>query len=161
MRDFGLLPEINKICPALWYYAADSYNYWLTFRYYLSLPYSRIQKTKKKDFFFDSLTLEDGTTGCPETSVRNYHYTLHDATEERRSQCWVIYLIHTVKGYNWYLSPFLYISFTQSRTQTLLLLFIGVIQHALQCRPHAIVLLATLPHQRYRISRLQTWWREI
>ena len=26
-----------------------------------------------------------GTIGCPETSVRSYHHTLHNMTEERRS----------------------------------------------------------------------------
>ena len=30
-----------------------------------------------------------GPTGCPETSVRNYHYTLCNIPEERRSQCWL------------------------------------------------------------------------
>ena len=27
-----------------------------------------------------------GTMGCPETPVINYHYSLHNKTEERRSQ---------------------------------------------------------------------------
>jgi hypothetical protein len=31
------------------------------------------------------LTLEDGTVNCPETSVRNYHYTLRNNLEERSS----------------------------------------------------------------------------
>ena len=42
----------------------------LKFRSNLSVPPSRIQK---------------GTIGCPETSVRNYHNSLHNNPEERRS----------------------------------------------------------------------------
>ena len=77
--------------------------------------------------------------GCPETSVKNYHYALHDVAEDFRSQCWVIYLIHAVQGYNSYSSPFLYISLIQSRTQFLPLPFIGVVQYTLKCRSHVIV----------------------
>jgi len=56
----------NEICALLGYYTA-----WigkLTFRDNLSAPSSRAKKT-----------------GCPETSVRNYHSTLGDIQEERRS----------------------------------------------------------------------------
>jgi len=31
------------------------------------------------------LTLDDGTVNCPETSVRNYHYTLRNNVKERSS----------------------------------------------------------------------------
>ena len=30
-----------------------------------------------------------GPIGCPKTPVRNYHYTLRNIPEERRSQCWL------------------------------------------------------------------------
>jgi hypothetical protein len=33
--------------------------------------------------FFDSRLLKTGPVGFPETSVRNYHYILRNATEER------------------------------------------------------------------------------
>jgi len=105
--------------------------------------------------------LRMGRIRCPETSVRNYHDTLHDVTEDRRSHSWVIYSVPILNGYNLHSSPFLYISLIQSRTHTLPLLFIGFIQHALKCRSHVVVLRATLPHQHCRISRLQTRWREI
>jgi hypothetical protein len=36
-------------------------------------------------FFFDSMTFEDGTDRFPETSVTNYHTTLREIPEERRS----------------------------------------------------------------------------
>jgi hypothetical protein len=44
----------------------------LTFRDNLSVPSSRVKKPKKK--------------ACPETSVQNYHSTLRNTPEERRSQ---------------------------------------------------------------------------
>jgi hypothetical protein len=37
-----------------------------------------------------SWPLKMGPTGCPETSVRNYHYTLRNITEEQRSHLLVI-----------------------------------------------------------------------
>jgi hypothetical protein len=63
------------ICALLGYYAALSRNSVPTFRYNLSLPYSRVKKSKKKI----------GPLGCPETSVQNYHSTLRNNAEERRS----------------------------------------------------------------------------
>jgi len=39
----------------------------------------------RKPFFLDSLPVKMGLIGCPETSVRNYHYTLRNIQEERRS----------------------------------------------------------------------------
>jgi hypothetical protein len=56
----------DEICALLGYYTA-----WIgksTFRDNLSAPSSRAKKS-----------------GCPETSVRNYHSTLRDIQEERRS----------------------------------------------------------------------------
>jgi hypothetical protein len=56
----------DEICALLGYYTA-----WIgkpTFRNYLSAPSSRSKKS-----------------GCPETSVRNYHSTLRHIQEERRS----------------------------------------------------------------------------
>ena len=35
---------------------------------------------------FGTKNLDDGLIGCPETSVRNYHYTLRNNPVERRSQ---------------------------------------------------------------------------
>jgi hypothetical protein len=34
---------------------------------------------------FIFLTPEDGTIGCPETSVRTHHYSVHNNPEERSS----------------------------------------------------------------------------
>jgi hypothetical protein len=39
--------------------------------------------------FLDSLPFKMGPIYCPETSVRIYHYLLHNNPEERRSQVWV------------------------------------------------------------------------
>jgi hypothetical protein len=50
-----------EICALLGYYAASSANPPPTFRDNVSVPSSRIKKSKKKLFFLDFLTLEDGT----------------------------------------------------------------------------------------------------
>ena len=42
------------------------------------------------------MALEAGGIGCPETSVRNYHSTLPNMPEERKSHCWI-----DVKGMEW------------------------------------------------------------
>jgi hypothetical protein len=58
---------------------------------------------KGQEVFLDFLILEDGTDktswplkmvpiGCPETSVHNYHSTLRNIPEERRSQMYSISL---------------------------------------------------------------------
>jgi len=46
-------------------------NSYRRFRDELSVPFSRVKKL--------------GLVGCPETSVRNYHYTQRNIPEERRS----------------------------------------------------------------------------
>jgi hypothetical protein len=57
-----------------------------TFRDHLSVQSSRVNKSKKKSFLFDFLTLRRwDPTGCPETSVQNYHCTLCNIPEERNS----------------------------------------------------------------------------
>ena len=45
------------------------------------VPFSGVKKSKNLHF----LALEDGPLGCPETSLRNYHYLLRNSTEERSS----------------------------------------------------------------------------
>jgi hypothetical protein len=90
-------PRFDAICTLLGYYAASSGNILPTFRDNVSVPSSRVKK------FLDIMTLEDGTdrlsrkfgkglpfdatpTGCPENSVKDYHSTLRNIPEERRSQ---------------------------------------------------------------------------
>ena len=46
-----------------------------TFRNILSFPPPRVKNPSS-----------DEPTGCPETSVRNYHYTLRNSAEKRNSQ---------------------------------------------------------------------------
>jgi hypothetical protein len=41
---------------------------------------------RKESLNLDSLTLRMGPIGCPETSVRNYHYLLRNDPEERSSR---------------------------------------------------------------------------
>ena len=57
------------------YYAAYNGNLLPTFRY--NLP---VQSLKSQEIH------EDGLIGSLETSVRNYHYTLRDIPDERRSE---------------------------------------------------------------------------
>jgi hypothetical protein len=62
----GFRREVDDIWALLQYYAAYSGNSLPTFRDNLSVPSSRSMI---------SWTLKMGPIGCPQTSVRNYHYT--------------------------------------------------------------------------------------
>ena len=67
----GFLHEVAENCAVLGYYAASSGNFLRTFQDYLSVPSSGQG--------WDPI-------GCPETSVRNCHYSLRDNPEECRSK---------------------------------------------------------------------------
>ena len=43
------------------------------------------QMNKALSFFLDFLAVEDGTIGCPETSVMNNHYNLRNIPKDLRS----------------------------------------------------------------------------
>jgi len=59
----GFRCDVDEVCDVLEYYPVYSGNYLLTFR--------------------DNLS---GPIGCPETSVKNYHYAPHNIAEKRSSQ---------------------------------------------------------------------------
>jgi hypothetical protein len=61
-------------CTLLGYYAAANGNPLSTFRDNVSVPSSRVKKSKKK-----------GPIRCPETAVKDYHSTVRNAPEERNS----------------------------------------------------------------------------
>ena len=67
----------NEDSDLLGYYVASSGNFLPTFRDYVSVPSTGVKKA------FGFLTPQDGTEGCPATSVRNYHYSPRNNTEER------------------------------------------------------------------------------
>ena len=67
----------NEICALLEYYAASSSNPLPTFRDNVSVPSSRVKTSKKMMMM--------GPIRCTETSVKDYHSTLHNIPEERRS----------------------------------------------------------------------------
>jgi len=67
----GFLHEVAENCALLGYYAASRRSFLLMFQDNLSVP---------------SSGQEWDPIGCPETSVRNYHYLLHDDPEEHRSE---------------------------------------------------------------------------
>jgi len=60
-------------CDLVGHYAASGGNSLPTFRHILRVPSSSVKN------------LEDGMIGCPETSVRNNHYSLRNISEERSS----------------------------------------------------------------------------
>jgi hypothetical protein len=64
--------ELVENCALLSHYAASSGNFLPTFWDILSVPFSR--------------PLKIGPIGCPETWVRNYHFSLRNDPEERISQ---------------------------------------------------------------------------
>jgi hypothetical protein len=72
----GFRRHVDEICALLGYYSASSGSYVPSFRDHLSVPSSRFKK---------SWPLKMGPIGCPETSVQNYHSTLSNIPEERRS----------------------------------------------------------------------------
>jgi hypothetical protein len=69
-------------CGLLGYYATSSCNFLPTYRDNLSVPFSGFMNTKVKN----SWTLRMVPICCPETSVRNYFYSLRNNPEERSSQ---------------------------------------------------------------------------
>ena len=73
----GFRREAAKNCALLGYYAASSGNFLLTFRDNLSISSLRFKNTR---------ILNMKSIDCPETSVRNYHYSLRNNPVE--SGCW-------------------------------------------------------------------------
>jgi len=67
-------------CVLLGYYAASSGNFLPTFRDNISIPPSRVMNPS-----FGFLTLKKGPIRCPETLVRNFHYSLRNNQEQRSS----------------------------------------------------------------------------
>ena len=63
--------------PVAGYYAAYCGKSSPTFRDNLSIPSSRARNLRRKKRL-DSCPLQMGPIGCPEMSVRNYHYTLRN-----------------------------------------------------------------------------------
>jgi hypothetical protein len=67
----GFRRDVDEICALLGCYAASSGNPLRTFRDKVSVPSSRVKQSNE--------------AGCPETSVKDYHSTLRNTLEERRS----------------------------------------------------------------------------
>ena len=99
MLDWTLLLIIDKIiklcvskrlgieiCALPGCYAASGGNLLPTFCDDLSVPSACVTN------FLGSLSLKIGRLGCPETSIRNYHYRLCNIPEERKS--------HLLRGWN-------------------------------------------------------------
>jgi hypothetical protein len=76
----GCCHDADDICALVGYYAARNGNLLPTFRDNVSVPSSRVKKSKKPSWL-----LKMGPIGCPETSVQSYHSTLRNIAEECRS----------------------------------------------------------------------------
>ena len=74
----GFRREVAEKCALLGCYAASSGYLVPTFRDNLSAPSLKVAKRP--------CTLKMGHIDCPETSVRNYHYSLRNNAEEPSSQ---------------------------------------------------------------------------
>ena len=92
--------EPSEECAPLGYYAASCSNSLSKFRDNISAPFSRGLLENGTDMSSrivgkcpGLLTLENGRVVCPETWVRNYHYWLCNAPEERSS--------HLLLGRSW------------------------------------------------------------
>jgi len=71
----GLRCEVDENCALLGYYAFSSGNFLPMYRGNLSVPSSGSKYERK----------EMGPLGCPETSVRNYHYSPFHNPQKRSS----------------------------------------------------------------------------
>ena len=89
----GFHRDVNEICALMACYAACSGNL-PTYRDNLSDPYSSAKKN-----LLGFLTLEDRTYRLSRNVMRNYHYTLRNNPEERRSQAHSTSRIFQVKPY--------------------------------------------------------------
>ena len=74
----GFRRDVNENCALLGYCTASSGNFLPTFRDNSSFPSTGSKNPKSL-----KNPLEMGPIGCPETSVRNYHYLLHNNPVER------------------------------------------------------------------------------
>jgi len=77
----GFRREVDENCALLGYYATRSGNYVPKFPDNLFVTSSRV--------FLESWPPKMGPIGCPETSVRNYHYSLRNNPEEAGSQIFI------------------------------------------------------------------------
>ena len=71
----GLRREVDENCALLGFYALSTGNFLPMSRGNLSVPSSGFQYERK----------EMGPFGCPEASVRNYHYSPFHNPQKRRS----------------------------------------------------------------------------
>jgi len=68
-----------EICALLGFYTRNIVNSLPTFRENLSVPPSRVKKSKI------SWHMKVGTRDCPETSVSSYRHTLRNIPEDRKN----------------------------------------------------------------------------
>ena len=72
----GFRRDLDEICSLLGYYAASNVNPLPTFRDNISVPSSRVKKSKKKGRkdFLKSFTVEDGTDTLSRNVVKGLQF---------------------------------------------------------------------------------------
>jgi len=105
----GFYLKVDENYALLGYYAASSISL-LTFRDSHPVPSSKVKNSLSCRQ--DSWLLKIGPVGCPETSLRNYHYSLLNSPEERVSECWLL-ILRLVQHFKW-LYLHLFLRFTAS-----------------------------------------------
>jgi hypothetical protein len=86
----GFRCEVHEVCAVLHYHIGSSVNFLPTFRGKLSVPSSKAKKSTEcssSESEEQYKPLKMGSIGCPESSVRNYHYFLRNNPVEGVSQC--------------------------------------------------------------------------
>jgi len=92
--NITMIPIYSNILPEdFWFQWRATALFWVITQRIVAIPYRRFGTTYRSHlqgqeiqlFFLISWPMKIGGTGCPETSVRNYHYTLRNNPEERRS----------------------------------------------------------------------------
>jgi hypothetical protein len=84
----GFCHKADEHCTLLDYYTASSANLLLTCQHKLPVPSLGVKNPK------DMM----GTIYCPKMLVRNYHYMLHNDTEERSSKLLLKFSSHLTKN---------------------------------------------------------------
>jgi hypothetical protein len=109
----GFRGEVDENCALLGYYEASSGNLLATLWDTLSVPYSTVKNAKKM-----------GRTGCPGMSERNYHYSLHNSSEERSSQLYSFFNLGARWGWVVNATPRLLHSRERNPVPTLFLVYV-------------------------------------
>ena len=77
----GICHKVDVNCTLLGYYTVSTGNSLRLFQDNQSVAFSRLKNLQRKN----SQPLKMGPIDCPKTSVRNYHYLLHNNNSEQHN----------------------------------------------------------------------------